>query len=183
MATHNTQGTVPLDELDDFKVADGAPDVRGWNVLTTDGREIGEVKELLVDTAQMRVRYLSVELDKKLAGDRDDRRILLPIGTARLDDRDDRVIVDAADVSALQGLPAYTGAPLTREYESDLRGRFGTAGAGAPADTVAGKAAGDENDFYTGSHFDEDRFYGKRDSARDAEARRITRADLRDEAR
>ena len=39
---------VPLSELKDFKVADGAPDVRGWDVIADGGRKVGEVKELLV---------------------------------------------------------------------------------------------------------------------------------------
>ena len=43
----------PLGELDDFKVADGDPDIRGWDVTTQDGRRVGEVDELLVVTGAM----------------------------------------------------------------------------------------------------------------------------------
>ncbi|HEX9944891.1 MAG TPA: PRC-barrel domain-containing protein [Thermoanaerobaculia bacterium] len=56
----------PLKELKDYKVASDDPDVRGWNVIGRDGRTIGEVNDLLVDTAAMRVRYLDVELDPDL---------------------------------------------------------------------------------------------------------------------
>jgi len=56
----------PLKDLADFKVASGDPDVRGWNVIGSDGRTIGEVNDLLVDTAALRVRYLDVELDRDL---------------------------------------------------------------------------------------------------------------------
>ena len=54
---------VPLDQLDDFRVASGDPDVRGWEVVGSDGGKIGEVDELLVDTRAMKVRYLDVDLD------------------------------------------------------------------------------------------------------------------------
>ena len=43
---------VPLKELDDFRVADGEPDIRGWNVYTATGREIGDIEDLLVDTVE-----------------------------------------------------------------------------------------------------------------------------------
>jgi len=56
----------PLKELKDYKVASDDPDVRGWQVVGRDGRAIGEVHDLLVDTAAMRVRYLDVELDHEL---------------------------------------------------------------------------------------------------------------------
>jgi hypothetical protein len=56
----------PLKELKDYKVAKDDPDVRGWNVFGRDGRAIGEVNDLLVDTGAMRVRYLDVELDSDL---------------------------------------------------------------------------------------------------------------------
>ncbi|HEV8580519.1 MAG TPA: PRC-barrel domain-containing protein [Thermoanaerobaculia bacterium] len=56
----------PLRELKDYKVAHDDPDVRGWNVIGRDGRTIGEINDLLVDTGEMRVCYLDVELDRDL---------------------------------------------------------------------------------------------------------------------
>jgi len=58
---------VHFDDLDDFKIADGEPDIRGWDVRGTDGQKIGEVEDLLVDTAAMKVRYIEVKLDKDIA--------------------------------------------------------------------------------------------------------------------
>lgn len=55
-----------LADLRDFTVADGDPDVRGWDVFTGEGRRIGEVHDLLVDTTAMKVRYLDVHLDREL---------------------------------------------------------------------------------------------------------------------
>ena len=91
MANGDMDRVVPLGQLDDFRVAEGDPDGRGWEVLASDGRKIGEVDELLVDTAAMKVRYLDVDLDVDdvvLSGGHD-RHVLIPIGYARLErDRD-----------------------------------------------------------------------------------------------
>jgi|GEM_PF-2491528 len=54
---------VPLGRLRNYHVAPGDPDVRGWLVLGADGRRIGEVDDLLVDTEALRARYLDVTLD------------------------------------------------------------------------------------------------------------------------
>jgi hypothetical protein len=56
---------VPLGRLRNYRVAAGDPDVRGWRVLGADGRVIGEVDDILVDTEAMRVRYLDVTLDSE----------------------------------------------------------------------------------------------------------------------
>ena len=54
---------VPLSDLHAHKIASGDPDVRGWSVVAADGRTIGRVDGLLVDTAEMHARYLDVILD------------------------------------------------------------------------------------------------------------------------
>jgi hypothetical protein len=56
----------PLRNLRGYRIADGDPDVRGWEVVGGDGRRIGSVNDLLVDTAEGKVRYLDVHLDTGL---------------------------------------------------------------------------------------------------------------------
>lgn len=56
----------PLRKLLHYRIAAGDPDVRGWEVLGSDGRKIGEVDDLLVDTDLLRARYLDVTLDPGL---------------------------------------------------------------------------------------------------------------------
>ncbi len=164
MADKQTGGVYPLDELDDFKVADGDVDPRGWTVYSQDGQKLGEVKDLLVDTTAMKVRYLDVELDRDVAGgSRDNRHVLFPVGTARLDDKDDRVFVDAGATS-VAGLPAYArGGAVTRDYENSLRQGFVTA-AGTTAGTAAdpGEITAAELDYYNHDHYSTNRFYGNR---------------------
>ena len=159
MATNDTRGTVPLSELHDFKVADGAPDVRGWDVIGDGGRKVGEVKELLVSREERRVRYLAVELDGS-AG-----RTLVPVGSARLDDEHDRVIVPSSVLSSVQGVTGYTGGAPSSTYETSLREKLGIGGAAGAAGASA----------YAGEHFDEDRLYGDRHRLGADNERRLVR--------
>lgn len=150
---HLNDRIVPLDELSDFKVADGDPDVRGWDVLSADGQRIGSVENLLVDTAAMKVRYLDVDLDDELLSTDRDRHVLVPVGYARLDRDENRVRVDALNSTDVGALPAYTHEPLTRDYETTVRTSWDRDSQTA--------SAGTENDFYAHDSFSDDRFYGR----------------------
>ena len=125
-----------LDELDDFEIADGEPDIRGWDVKAADDRKVGEVADLLVDTGAKEVRYIEVRLDKEVAEEAsrpgDDlnprseplRHVLVPIGATRRDDEHDevRLTARAADIA---GIPAYERGGLSREYEREVLRRCG----------------------------------------------------------
>jgi uncharacterized protein (TIGR02271 family) len=115
---------VPLDELSGYEVADDDPDVRGWQVLSGDGQEIGEVDQLLVDTEALKVRYLDVDLDDALAGG---RHALVPIGYARLDPPLRRVFVDGLSSTQVAALPAYGHGPVTRDMDEDFHRPFADA--------------------------------------------------------
>lgn len=113
---------VPLSDLHTHKIASGDPDVRGWPVVAGDGRTIGRVDGLLVDTAEMHVRYLDVILDlRPTAGG---RHVLIPVGFVRLGGRERMIFVEglASEEAAL--LPAYDGGEVPREAEPALRARF-----------------------------------------------------------
>src|SRR5688572_21114142 len=75
----------PLSALDDYEIADGYPEVRGWDVRDADDRSIGYVYDLLVDVPAMRVRFLDVELAPRFAPVEADRRVLIPIENVDLD--------------------------------------------------------------------------------------------------
>lgn len=153
-----TSRLVHLDDVDDFKVADGDPDIRGWDVRTADGRRIGRVEDLIVDTGLMKVRYIEAKLDREITHTDDDRHVLIPIGTARLDDDEDDVYLSTSIVDPQQ-LPAYDhGSPLTRDYEVSLRGQFG----GTSADL-----AEHASDFYGDDLYNDARFFGSRRRGRE----------------
>lgn len=139
---------VPLDQFDEFEVAEGDPDVRGWEVISSDGRKIGEVEELLVDTDAMKVRYLDVDLNDDLHESSEDRHVLIPIGYARLDREDDQVLVEGLTEEKLRGIPAYNHEPITPEYESSVAAHYDPS---TPTSTEA---------LYSRAIYDDRRFYG-----------------------
>ncbi|HKO15833.1 MAG TPA: PRC-barrel domain-containing protein [Gemmatimonadaceae bacterium] len=84
---------VSLNDLDRWDVAEGEPDVRGWEVRTVGGRELGSVKDLLVDPDAREVVMLDVDLSGS------DQHALVPIRIVQLD-RPARVIrMDSADLT------------------------------------------------------------------------------------
>jgi hypothetical protein len=83
----------PLKDLK-WKVADGEPDIRGWSVFASTGRELGVVDDLLVDTEAGEVVMLDVDLK------RDDRHTLAPLRAAWIDRGTKRVVVDARELAA-----------------------------------------------------------------------------------
>lgn len=172
-ARAGVEGLRPLKELGDFKVADGEPDIRGWDVTGSDGRKIGEVHDLLVDTGAMKVRYMDVELDGEVAGrdPDDDRHVLVPIGAASLDDDRDHVRLTRLTAGQLTTLPVYDHRMLTRDQERTLLGRYGTFGADASAAVLPER----DEDFYGHEYFDERRICRVR-SGTGGDARYIERS-------
>ena len=190
MAKHYETGDgsriAPLGELDDFEVAEGYPDVRGWRVDAADGTEIGKVHELLVDLDELRTRYLDVRLTSEVAAAPEDRDVLVPIGAARInDDRDLITLPLTAERVGL--LPPYTHAAITREQEYEVRRHFTFGRAAADAATTgaaeAAIAADESRNFYDDEAYDDRRFFSSRRPAKDAAAEREVRRDLATEPR
>lgn len=147
-----------LDELDGYSVAEGEPDIRGWDVKTRAGQNVGEVKELIVDVDAMKARYLDVKLDRKAVGLAEDRHVLLPIGTARLDDDHDDVLIHES-ANELRDAPPYDQKEFTPDYERRVTEWYAgrsLGGAGATSSAVAG-----QHD----ALFDDSAFWGKRRGA------------------
>jgi uncharacterized protein (TIGR02271 family) len=105
----------PLSRLDGYEVADNDPDVRGWNVTTTDGTGIGRVEDLLVDVGQLTTRYLVVRLDRGSAVDESGEDVLVPVERAHLERSAREVRVDVTP-AAMTALPRFTGVVDEREF-------------------------------------------------------------------
>lgn len=116
---------VSLRETGDFEVADGYPDVKGWDVKADGGRKVGEVHDLLFDRTTCAVRYMDVELDRKRFNLKEARHVLVPIGSVRLDDDGDDVLLNGITDADLLAGPAYRHDSFDDEYEQDLGSRFG----------------------------------------------------------
>lgn len=90
-----------------YKVADGEPDVRGWRVYASTGRELGTVSDLLVDADAGEVVMLDIDLR------RNDQHTLAPIRAAWIDHATRRVVLDAREVDqAVTGTVAGADAGL-----------------------------------------------------------------------
>lgn len=100
----------PLKDLK-WKVADGEPDIRGWAVYASTGRELGIVDELLVDAEAGEVVMLDIDLK------RDDRHTLAPLRAAWIDRPAKRVVVDARELGAEETLPALPRAGALSDDE------------------------------------------------------------------
>lgn len=113
-----------IDDLDDIAVAGHSADPRGWEVFTSDGREIGKVKNLIVDTAASKVRYLETALDRKVLDLDDDRRTLVPAEAARLERSEKKVVLDGLTAADATSFPAFDGLPLANDAELTFREPF-----------------------------------------------------------
>ncbi len=114
----------PLSQAKNFEIADDHPDVRGWDVLGNDGTKFGSVHELIIDTKAMKVRYLDVDIYKKLIDDKADQmHILIPIGVGILNKDDKNVIIPQLNVESLSNYPVYRREPVyvLRDYERSVR--------------------------------------------------------------
>lgn len=147
---HATDKRLAHFEGSGYKVAEGDPDVRGWDVMDRDGNRIGEVDDLLVDTTALKVRYLEVRLDRRLVHGTEDGAgsgtdgaadAVRPVGTPIDPDREGLPeldsMADKTDDGAIIGhvavpgqgtdpaIPASTiGEVLVRGSLSDLENRM-----------------------------------------------------------
>ena len=157
-----TGALVHTKDLDDFDLPDDVPDPRGWDARSVDGTKIGEVDDLLFDTAERRIRYIEVALDRKIAKDVGRDYALIPIGQARMNDDSDDVIVDLS-MTDIAAAPRYDRTTLSRDYETSLRSwlreRKSDVRSVARGDTTTSRDAG----FYASPEYDDRRFFSRGD--------------------
>ena len=146
-------------DLDKFELPKDEPDPRGWEVRSADGTKIGKVEDLLFDTAERRIRYVEVALDKDIAKSAARDYALVPIGQARLDDADDDVIVDLSSTD-LASVPRYDRTHLSRDYESSLKSWVRERKRDIRAD-VRDATIDRDVGFYSSPEYDDRRFFAR----------------------
>ncbi|MBW3572020.1 MAG: PRC-barrel domain-containing protein [Gemmatimonadetes bacterium] len=115
---------IPLAQLRGHRIANGAVDMRLWQVHSDDGRPIGSVDELLVDAETMEVRYLDVEVENLVATGRE-RHVLIPVAHARPDaERSRTVVVDGLAAQAVACLPTYARGAAVRSTDDEYARPF-----------------------------------------------------------
>jgi len=161
---------VRLDELGKYKVADGEPDIRGWEVRTISGRQLGEVSELLVDVDAGEVVML--DIDVRNGG----RHSFAPVRAAMID-RTARVVrLDTGDLQD-EELPSLAGAGSTDEDAGQFGERY---------ERAYGDSGWAEDRDYVLPHGDADVHFARRSAREAAEreaARRATDREVRIERR
>ena len=94
-----------LSELSGYMVEDPAPDLRGWTVKLRDGRAVGKVDDLVVDTDHLVVRYLEVKVGRDFRQRDEDEWVLVPIRAGHLHDAEDVVVVDRLPAGGMARAP------------------------------------------------------------------------------
>ncbi|MEJ7811414.1 MAG: PRC-barrel domain-containing protein [Gemmatimonadaceae bacterium] len=117
-----TRHLVPLKEVKDFRIASGEPDIRGWDVYTSTGRELGEVDDLLIDPTRNEVVMLDIDLKGT------DRHSLAPLRAAWIDREHKRVVLNSAEFRSDADVPTLgRSGPLTESETREFSDRYGRA--------------------------------------------------------
>ncbi len=85
---------VPMGSHESWTVSDGEPDIRGWEVRTVSGRQLGTITDLLIDARAGEVVLLDVDLPGT------DRHTFVPIRVVQIDRARRLVLMDSADLPA-----------------------------------------------------------------------------------
>lgn len=133
----------------DYKIVDGEENIKGWDVKNAQGIKLGEVDELLFDEASLKVRYIVLDLDNNdLDIDFDDKKVLIPIGMAELDEKEDDVFLRNITIQQLQSMSEYDKDNLNSDLElSNYSTLTGVAAATTAADMYDNEHFSDENLF------------------------------------
>jgi hypothetical protein len=83
---------VPMSTLQSWAVSAGEPDIRGWEVRTVSGRQLGAVGDLLIDQSKGEVVLLDVDLPGAV------RHTFVPIRVVQIDRAKRIVVMDSADL-------------------------------------------------------------------------------------
>jgi len=148
-----------LEELSgsDYEIADGQPDIKGWDVKNDINEVIGDVEELLINPQTQKVRYMVVDTDAndlRLSA----RKILIPIGVAELHEDDDYIVIPHITAALIETLPDYERGALSAEHETTTRSLF--SGLGNSNSVVANQSS--VKSFYEHEQFNANRLYNRR---------------------
>ncbi len=89
-----------------------------------------------------------------------EKRLLIPIGYAKLDEEDDKVLIQKLDFSNIHDSPEYGGGPVSRDYETKLRKYLDKDMSTDSENSYS------SNEFYNHQHFDESMFKSARNPRR-----------------
>jgi sporulation protein YlmC with PRC-barrel domain len=106
-----------------FEVVDGETDIRNWSVVASENQLVGRVSELIFDERSHRVIYLVVDINGKPLN-LISRSVIVPIGLAEIDHKENLVIIPALTVGHLASLPSYEKGKIAVDTENAIRSVF-----------------------------------------------------------
>jgi photosynthetic reaction center H subunit len=137
----------------DYEIADGNPEIQGWNIVDDLGVRVGEVRNLLFNPSTKKVRYIVADLD---AVNGSEKRILIPIGIAELHETDDEVYLPGIEAAQLLNTPDYSEHAMAELYEEKVLNSFRRVTEQPEPYTY------DMEKFYSHPDFDDQKIYHKR---------------------
>ncbi len=135
-----------LHELSDYKIDDGYTDISGWTVKDSALRNIGTVKNLLVNKVTERVVYVDVEIDptiinaghdpygdaanteiREYINDKGENHVILPIGLVNINMEPEYIYTESIDHQTFaETRRIRKNTPIAREYENAVLDSLGT---------------------------------------------------------
>ena len=109
----------------DFEITEGQPDIRDWEITDPQGRKLGRVSDLILDSRARKIRYMVVKIADSKELELDKRTVLVPIGLAQLDTVEDIVILHNVSPFQLRALPQYDPDVLGPKAERSIATVFG----------------------------------------------------------
>ena len=101
-----------LSRLRHYRIAEGEPNITGWDVVSDHHAHIGVVTDVIIDTDAEQVRYIVLKRET------DDVEVTVPVGYAVVLDQQLEIPLSAED---LDHLPPAPEEELTRSEEAQLR--------------------------------------------------------------
>lgn len=101
-----------LSLLAQYRIAEGEPDVHGWDVIGSKGNRIGIVSDLIIDPDAEQVRYIVIRRET------DDVEVAVPVGYANV--QQEQLALPLA-MQDLEQLPPAPAVELARSQEAELR--------------------------------------------------------------
>jgi sporulation protein YlmC with PRC-barrel domain len=122
---------VHLGDLDeDYVIADPTPDFRDWPLSLADGRRVGKVDDLIIDTSTMSAEYLEVHVARDVHLGHNERWILIPVEAVRIDTHETHIVIDHLPSRGLNGAPRQRGRVPTTEEQRVIHAYFELQSAG-----------------------------------------------------
>jgi sporulation protein YlmC with PRC-barrel domain len=106
-----------------FEIVDGEPDIRNWSVVASENQLVGRVSEMIFDESSRRVRYLVVDINGKPLN-LISRSVIVPIGLAEIDKKENLVMIPVLTVGHLASLPSYERGKISIDTENAIRSVF-----------------------------------------------------------